>query len=151
MFVQLKYRFPDTGGTAFGSLSDGAVADVCALPEDDGAASFTVTNAQWVCNDTGAGTCTFDVRLGYYDATGTFQTSATLIAEEALSNAAANDDANDTIQFDIRHGDGGNRTLGNGQGFTFGFGRLIRETWDDQDNNGSSTTTLRIVTGKQTE
>ena len=94
VFVQLKYRFPDTGGTAFSALSDGVPCDVCALPEDDGAAAFTITNAQWVCNDTGNNATTFDVRLGYYDTSGTFQTVSTPIAEEVITNANANDDAN---------------------------------------------------------
>lgn len=94
IFVQLKYRFPDTGGTAFSALSDGVPCDVCALPEDDGATAFTITNAQWVCNDTGNNVTTFDVRVGYYDTSGTFQTVSTPIAEEVITNANANDDAN---------------------------------------------------------
>ena len=94
MFVQLKYRFPDTGGTAFSGLTDAVPCDVCAIPEDDAATSLSITNAQWVCNDTGSGTTTFDVRLGYYDSSGTFQTTSTLIAEEVITNANANNDAN---------------------------------------------------------
>lgn len=91
------------------------ILDIIPIPGDSSDNNWTVGDVSWVMKDTGAGDNKVRIEWGYYDAVGTWTTSATPVAAWTLGNANAANDANDGHQvnggstaIDFNHATGGN-------------------------------------------
>jgi hypothetical protein len=88
MDIMLEYLM-DSGAAGWPAAA--TVLDYKPLYGDNTHTNWVVTGVQWMCNDTGAGTGTFDIDWGYFDdATGAWASVASLFsAAKAIANPTA--------------------------------------------------------------
>ncbi len=82
----VELRFVMGGATTYSAIADNTIVDAVPVPGASGDTAWTIADAAYATNRTGtSGNPTFNLLYGYWDASSNFQTTLTILDEQAIT------------------------------------------------------------------